>query len=173
MFFDTRRFAFAAILEQNWRQIYDEYLGITAHLIDWCERELYGEGWKVFGLFNFPHGAPIPENIRRCPHTASLVQQHIPTHGAAGYSILRPRTRIQPHQGYQGDFLRCHLGLKVPPGDCALRVQDEVRHWEAGKAIIFDDRPIHEAWNLTDAERVVLLLDFVPPKPGEPASAIP
>jgi len=173
VFFETRHFSFAAVLEQNWRRIYEEYLGITSHLIDWHERELYGEGWKVFGLFNFPHGEPILENIRKCQLTASLVQQHIPRHGAVGFSILRPRTRIQPHQGYPGNFLRCHLGLKVPSGDCALRVNDEIRGWEAGKAIIFDDRMTHDAWNMTDAERVVLLLDFVPSEPDGSGSAVP
>ncbi|MBI2322819.1 MAG: aspartyl/asparaginyl beta-hydroxylase domain-containing protein, partial [Chloroflexi bacterium] len=137
-----------------------EYLGITAELVDWHERKLYDQGWKVFGLFDFPGGAPLPENTRKCPVTASLVERHIPRHGAAGFSVLRPRTRIRPHQGYQGDFLRCHLGLRIPAGDCGLRVGDETRSWETGKAVIFDDRLDHEAWNLTDEERVVLLIDF-------------
>lgn len=29
-------------------------------------------------------------------------------------------------------------------------------------AAVFDDRVTHESWNLTDEERVVLLIDFVP-----------
>ena len=76
--------------------------------------------------------------------------------------MLQPMTRILPHQGYRGEFLRCHLGLEVPPGDCALKVEEETRRWEVGKVLVFDDRVTHEAWNLTDGERVVLLFDFVP-----------
>jgi beta-hydroxylase len=69
---------------------------------------------------------------------------------------------VVPHRGYQGEFLRCHLGLEVPAGDCALRVGGEVRRWAEGRSLVFDDRLEHDAWNLTPHERVVLLIDFVP-----------
>lgn len=162
MFFNIGKFPFAAALERNWRQIYDEYLGVRRELTDWYEKELYGEGWKVFGLFDFPHGEPLETNVRRCPFTASLVERRIRNHGAAGFSILRPSTRVRSHQGYPGNFLRCHLGLKIPAGDCALKVEEDVRSWQEGKVLIFDDRVPHEAWNLTGEERVVLLIDFIP-----------
>lgn len=164
VFYDPCPFDFAAMLQQHWRAIHDEYLRIAGNLMDWPEKKLYTEGWKVFGLFDFPHGRPVADNTRRCPFTASLIQEHVPDHGAAGFSVLRPETRIQPHQGYPGSFLRCHLGLQVPQGDCALRVAGEVRKWQTGTVLIFDDRVLHEAWNLTDQERVVLLIDFVPGK---------
>ncbi|MBI2467934.1 MAG: aspartyl/asparaginyl beta-hydroxylase domain-containing protein [Candidatus Rokubacteria bacterium] len=162
MFHAPSRFPFAAVLEQHWRGIYDEYLGITGQLVDWVEKELYDEGWKVFALFDFPHGRPVPANVAKCPQTASLVERHVARHGAAGFSLLTPKTRIRAHEGYQGEFLRCHLGLKIPAGDCGLRVRGDVRRWEPGKVLIFDDRVTHESWNLTDEERVVLLIDFVP-----------
>lgn len=153
---------FASVLERNWRSIRDDYHAVRHELIDWVERELYDEGWKVFGLFDFPHGRPIEANVAKCPTTAALIAEHIPRHGAAGFSVLAPRTRIRSHVGYQGQFLRCHLGLEVPPGDCALRVGEETRRWEAGRVLVFDDRVDHEAWNLTDEARAVLLVDFVP-----------
>lgn len=162
MFYDPNCFAFTESLERHWRAIYEEYLLISGDLMDWYERELYGKGWKVFGLFDFPRGQAMEANTKRCPFTAALATNHIRNHGAVGFSVLEPRTQIKPHQGYQGDFLRCHLGLKVPDGDCALRVAGETVRWEAGKVLVFDDRVTHEAWNLTDEERVVLLVDFVP-----------
>jgi beta-hydroxylase len=162
MFHDPGPFAFVGVLEQNWRTILAEFHAIRGDLIDWHEKDLYGEGWKVFGLYDFPHGSPIGPNISRCPHTAALVRDHVPRHGAAGFSVLAPGVHVRPHQGYPGEFLRCHLGLQVPAGDCALCVGGEVRRWEAGKALVFDDRVTHEAWNLTDRQRVVLLVDFVP-----------
>jgi beta-hydroxylase len=162
MFYDPALFAFTAVLRQHWRRIADDYQTIRESLVDWYEKKLYGEGWKVFGLFDFPHGQPIEPNIRRCSFTAGLVQEHIPTHGAAGFSVLRPQTVIQAHQGYPGDFLRCHLGLRIPAGDCALKVNGETRPWEAGGVLVFDDRLPHEAWNRTDGERVIFLVDFVP-----------
>jgi len=162
MFHEPGQFAFAIAFEQNWRAIHEEYLGIRNEMTDWYERKLYKEGWKVFGLFDFPTGKPIEPNVRRCPFTTSLVQRQVRAHGAVGFSLLEPMTRIEPHQGYPGEFLRCHLALEVPPGDCALRVEGETHGWEVGKVLVFDDRVTHEAWNLTDRERVVLLFDFVP-----------
>lgn len=161
-FHDAERFAFVAPLRRHWREIRAEYEAVADELIDWFERELYGEGWKVYGLFDFPHGKPIPANVARCPVTAGLVATHVPGRGAAGFSVLRPGTRIEPHRGYPGRFLRCHLGLQVPEGDCALRVQGETRRWREGEILVLDDRLEHEAWNRTGADRVVLLLDFVP-----------
>ena len=162
MFHDPAQFAFAAPLQRHWRDIYREYLGVQAHLIDWFERELYGEGWKVYGLFDFPGGRRIADHAARCPLTSALIEEHVPHHGAAGFSVLRAGTRIQPHNGYPGPFLRAHLGLRIPAGDCALRVEGETRQWREGGMLVLDDRRPHEAWNLTPQERVVLLFDFVP-----------
>ena len=161
-FYDLDRFPFAIVLERHWRRIHQEYLSVQTELVDWVERDLYGEGWQVYGLYDFPHGDVIAANTARCPFTADLLARHIPRHGAAGFSRLRPGTRILPHQGYQGSFLRCHLGLDIPPGDCTLEVDGETRQWANGGALIFDDRLQHAAWNLTEHARVVLLVDFIP-----------
>jgi beta-hydroxylase len=168
VFHETARFAFARILEAHWRQVYAEYRGIRSELTAWHERDLHDGGWQVFGLFDFPHGRAIEANIARCPFTASLAHEHVPRHGAVGFSVLAPGTRISAHRGYQGEFLRCHLGLQIPTGDCGLRMSDQVRRWATGRVLVFDDRAMHEAWNLTGEERVVLLIDFVPD--GHPGS---
>jgi len=42
-------------------------------------------------------------------------------------------------------------------------VRDEVRHWEEGRSLVFDDVFEHEAWNDTDGTRVVLFVDFIRP----------
>ena len=161
-FHDPARFPFVTALESHWREIRGEFEGIRELLIPWHERKLCEQGWQVFALFNFPDGAPIADHVARCPVTARLVQEHLPSHGAAGFSVLAPRTRINPHQGFAGEFLRCHLGLVIPEGDCALQIETVARKWSEGRAMVFDDRYWHEAWNMTDEERVVLLVDFVP-----------
>jgi len=162
MFYDAAKFDFTASLAKNWRDIYQEYLAVADQVIDWFERDLYGEGWKVFGLFDFPHGRPLPGNTSACPLTAGLIERHVPQHGAVGFSVLRPDTRIRLHNGYAGNFLRCHLGLHIPAGDCGLSVGGTKRRWREGEVLILDDRVEHEAWNLTGEDRVILLLDFVP-----------
>lgn len=164
MFHDARRFRFTRALERHWAAIEREYACVRDALIPWVERKLHDGGWRVFGIFDFPHGRPLADGVGRCPQTAALVEAHVPSHGAVGFSVMRPGTHIRPHEGYAGRFLRCHLGLSVPPGDCALRVAGATRNWETGRALVFDDRVEHEAWNHTQADRVVLLIDFIPPE---------
>jgi beta-hydroxylase len=79
----------------------------------------------------------------------------------AGFLVLNPGTIIKPHCGVSSDVLRCHLGIKVPEGDCCLRVDGEILKWHNGKVIIFDDTRQHEAWNMTSESRVILLLDLI------------
>jgi aspartyl/asparaginyl beta-hydroxylase (cupin superfamily) len=56
--------------------------------------------------------------------------------------------------------LRCHLGIKVPHGDCGLKVGGETRHWQEGQCLVFDDSLQHEAWNHIAQPRIVLIVDL-------------
>ncbi|WP_170298993.1 aspartyl/asparaginyl beta-hydroxylase domain-containing protein [Massilia eburnea] len=160
-FHDPARFPFVAELERHWQEIYAEFLAVQDALGDYVEAQLYDHGWQVFGLWNLPHREPLTEGVLRCPRTAALVEHLLPGHGAVAFSVLQPGARIKPHQGKAGPYLRCHLALEVPPGDCAIRVAAETRGWQEGRALVLDDRLEHEAWNLAAARRVVLLLDFI------------
>jgi aspartyl/asparaginyl beta-hydroxylase (cupin superfamily) len=62
--------------------------------------------------------------------------------------------------------LICHLPLIIPP-KCGFRVGNDVREWEEGKLIIFDDSIEHEAWNESDQDRVVLIFDIWRPEISE------
>ena len=79
------------------------------------------------------------------------------------FSLLRPRARIAPHTGVQNTRLVCHLPLIVPPG-CGFRVGNEIRQWEEGKLLIFDDTIEHEAWNDSGEDRMVLIFDIWRPE---------
>lgn len=161
-FFPSADFAFTTVLEQHWREIHREFVGVQERMVDYVERDLYGKGWKVFIMANFPHREVISGNDVRCPVTMSLIKQHVPRSGVVCFSLLEPQTRIEPHEGYKGQYLRCHLGLQIPDGDCKLSVGGISKPWEEGKTLVFDDRHRHGAWNLTDQPRVVLLFDFIP-----------
>ena len=119
-------------------------------------------GWKTFFLVGF--GKPSPRNIALCPKTWAALQ-HIPGLKTAMFSIFAPHKHLKPHRGPYNGVLRLHLGLIVPsPKErVAIRVQDEVCHWQEGKVLIFDDAYEHEAWNHTEHTRVVLFVDFVKP----------
>jgi aspartyl/asparaginyl beta-hydroxylase (cupin superfamily) len=119
-------------------------------------------GWKTFFLAGF--GVPVDRNIALCPRTWEAVKK-IPGLKTAMFSIFEPGKHLPPHRGPYNGVLRLHLGLIVPePADkIAIRVEDQVCHWQEGKVLIFDDAYEHEAWNHSDKVRVVLFVDFVKP----------
>ncbi|MBD2561902.1 MULTISPECIES: aspartyl/asparaginyl beta-hydroxylase domain-containing protein [Nostoc] len=161
MFFESNQFAFIADLEANWLLIRKELEQLQPkNFIDWPEKNIYNQGWEVFGLYAFSNR--IGENCRLCPETTKLVEM-IPGMTTAGFSSLAPGTYIGPHFGATKAVLRCHLGLVVPD-ECAIRVDSETRSWQEGKCLIFDDTFEHEAWNKSDKTRIVLLIDFNRPE---------
>jgi ornithine lipid ester-linked acyl 2-hydroxylase len=120
------------------------------------------ERWKTFMLAGF--GVRSERNIAACPETWRIVQT-IPGLTTAMFSIFEPGKHLPPHRGPYNGVLRLHLGLIVPePADrLGLRIGREVRRWREGEALVFDDAYEHEAWNHTQATRVVLFVDFVKP----------
>jgi len=119
-------------------------------------------GWKTFFLAGF--GKPSPRNIALCPATWAAVQK-IPGLKTAMFSIFEPGKHLPAHRGPYNGVLRLHLGMIVPePRDkIAIRVDQQICHWQEGKVLIFDDAYEHEAWNHSDKTRVVLFVDFVKP----------
>lgn len=162
-FYETQDFPFLVELEENWELIHQELSALRgAHFIDWSERYLYKDGWTTFGLYAY--GIAIGKNCALCPETTKLIEK-IPNLMTAGFSSLAPGTHISPHTGYPEGVLRGHLGLVIPNDDpeiLALRCGDEIRTWQPGKWLVFDDTLEHEAWNHSDRTRVVMLLDFHP-----------
>lgn len=161
-FYNTDDFPFVKEFESNWQAIHQEYLTVQSMMVDWPEHHLHNKNWDVFGLYDFPNGNAIEDSCKMCPITSSIIKKHITKNGAGGFSRLRANSSINPHRGYYGDFLRLHLGLDVPAGDCAIKVGDTTRQWANGRVMIFDDRLTHEAWNKTNYDRAVLIVDFVP-----------
>ncbi len=122
--------------------------------------------WGAFYFWR--NGEQVVENATRCPATmAALARAPMPTidqrSPIALWSLLKPGTHIQPHHGLLNTRLICHIPLIVP-GDCALRVGNEVREWREGEALIFDDSFEHEAWNRSGSTRVILLFEIWRPE---------
>ncbi len=123
--------------------------------------------WKTF--FFYGYGFAAKGNIERCPETARLLRT-IPGMTLGMFSILSPHKQIPPHGGPYKGVLRYHLGLRIPEPahDCGIKVRGETRHWKEGGSLVLDDVFEHEAWNNTDAIRVVLFVDFRRPLKGFP-----
>jgi len=170
-FFDSKIFPWAAELESNWtiiREELDEILkwrDALPNFQDISEVQRYvtqDDLWKTYFLFGY--GFKAEKNCERCPRTTALVEK-IPGMKTAFFSILAPHKGIPPHYGPFKGIIRYHLGLIVPQpaSACRIRVGDDVRHWEEGKSLVFDDTFEHQVWNDTDGVRVVLFLDVLRP----------
>lgn len=123
-----------------------------------------GPDWK--SLIFHAYGRAVPANCLRCPRTAQLLQR-IPGMKSAMFSILAPHKRLPEHRGPYKGVLRYHLGLLIPepPEASGIRVAGETRHWAEGRSLIFDDSHVHDAWNGSNAHRVVLFVDLLRPLP--------
>lgn len=118
--------------------------------------------WSAYFLWK--HGERIDAHCTACPLTA-LAVEHAPLPRirarapAVFFSRLDPGVHIPPHNGATNARLTVHLPLIVPDG-CAFRVGDETRQWKEGELLIFDDTILHEAWNGSDRQRVVMIFDI-------------
>ena len=122
--------------------------------------------WTAFYLWQ--NGELNEANAARCPRTMAVLA-NVPLAKIPGrtpsvlFSQLQPGAHIPPHNGLINTRLIVHLPLIVP-GKCRLRVGNEVREWQEGKAWVFDDSIDHEAWNDSDRTRVILLFDIARPE---------
>jgi aspartate beta-hydroxylase len=159
---DPREFPIVGYLESNSAAIRDEILALTADRFH-RESERIGRtgDWDV--AFFYERGRRRDEACAACPVTTQAIEAHPTVRTASGLiyvSRMRAKTHISPHRGPTNLRVRCHLGIKVPEGDCAIRVGGETRRWREGRCLVFDDSLVHEAWNHTDEDRIVLIVDL-------------
>lgn len=120
--------------------------------------------WSAYFLWN--QGTLNAGHAARCPVTARVlegegvprprIESRAPT---AFFSILEGDTRLPAHTGVTNTRLTVHLPLIVPEG-CGFRVGGTTREWVPGQAWVFDDTIEHEAWNLSDTPRAILIFDI-------------
>ncbi|MEO8101842.1 MAG: aspartyl/asparaginyl beta-hydroxylase domain-containing protein [Betaproteobacteria bacterium] len=179
-FYDRNDFPWLDKVEAATGEIRDELLAIMQRPADfqpyvqddpgrpWRDQQglLNNPDWSAFYLWK--DGEVIAENAARCPRTLMALAD-VPLTRVKNrspsilFSLLRPGARIPPHTGMLNTRLICHLPLIVP-GNCGFRVGNEIREWVEGKAWLFDDTMEHEAWNLSDQTRVILLFEIWRPE---------
>lgn len=117
--------------------------------------------WGAFHLWK--EGERFDEACARAPRTAALVES-LPICLIKGrapnvfFSILKAGSHIPAHTGVTNVRSVVHLPLIVPEG-CEFRVGGETRSWVEGRAFVFDDTIEHEAWNRSERDRAILIID--------------
>ncbi|MBN8696182.1 MAG: aspartyl/asparaginyl beta-hydroxylase domain-containing protein [Bacteroidetes bacterium] len=154
-------------LEKNYLTVLkelDTYIqqnGIKSHFnITMVEKP---ESWKVRSLLVW--GVKMYQFQKHFPETMKLMN-NIPGVVNICFNALEPQSKIVPHFGDTNAVIRCHLGLQIPSSlpACGLKVKNIEKSWEPGKVIGFIDAYTHEAWNLTDQRRTILLFDILKPE---------
>ena len=164
----------AAYLEANYIPIRDELKHLWAEGNDTMDK--YGDytayddvqfppgGWKKLVLKTW--GLDNKYMWRKLPVTASLLTK-FPDITNCFITKLARHTNLRLHHGETNATYRIHLGLKVPEvpiSDCGFEVKGEEIKWQNGKAWGFIDAHSHRAWNNSDEDRYVLLIDVIRPE---------
>ena len=178
-FHDGAGFAPAAALEAAWTTIRDEALalGESAELDytiaskpvrslrrpwTYFKRSAPPRAWTVYPFWHM--GVDTESLTRRCPRTMAIIGA-LPglcveyPWGDAVFSVQGPHSRLRRHCSVDNLRLRCHLGLRIPPGT-GIEVGSETRTWAEGKCLFFEDAFEHEVWNHSGERRFVLIVDF-------------
>lgn len=92
--------------------------------------------------------------------------EKIPGFVSAALSKLKAGSEIKSHKGDTSGIIRCHFPIVVPGQipQCGFQVRNETRSWEEGKMLLFCDAYDHKAFNLTDEDRLVLIIDIIRPE---------
>jgi aspartyl/asparaginyl beta-hydroxylase (cupin superfamily) len=183
-FYQADQFKFLKEIEDNIGTIKDEWNSVNLDKTlyqPWVQQSLLSDPscWELIVLNSRQshlhkinnvenNNPPLDINDHILPNTFELLSRVLGTRLCdVVISKLRAGTKILPHRGIFSNALRAHIGLQLPAGDCKIIVNNEIQTWIDGKILIIDDRLVHEVWNNTDQDRIVLIFDFIPdPMPG-------
>ena len=93
------------------------------------------------------------------------------------FSKLKGGVVLDIHKGpeFSNTSLRTHLGLIVPD-NCGIWVEGKIENIEENKFITFDDTKYHTAFNHSNEDRIVIILDLPRPthiKKGNSTKKLP
>ncbi len=157
------------VLEDHWQEIREEALKLSEmqrikaaeNHDDLGFNSFFKYGWKRFYLKWYD--AQHPSALELCPKTVALLQS-IPTVKAAMFAELPPGGKLNRHRDPYAGSVRFHMGLVTPNDDaCYIEVDGQRHSWRDGQAVVFDETYIHEAYNNTEHNRIILFCDVERP----------
>jgi beta-hydroxylase len=120
------------------------------------------EGWKTLPLYGFNKWTEISNFFPKLKKMTENIKEIT----LISFSKLDAGTILDPHRGWgetANHVLRNHLGIVVP-NNCGLWVEGEIKYHIEKEWITFDDSKVHMAFNKSNDERIVLIIDTVRPK---------
>lgn len=126
------------------------------------------DAWKVAGLKYVLPMRDLEINLwqnsetkNRFPCAVALMEKYQQHCGCCGYSSLDAKSSIKPHcdiENLDRKYVRIHLPLLVPPGDCFIQIGDVKMSWT--EIFAFDNQTRHEAQNNTSSRRLIFIMDL-------------
>lgn len=163
-YIDAKQFNWANDLQLNVDSIKEElnsYLQ-THQLQGYFNSSMVSKknSWRTIALKTW--NIQLFKNQKQFPVTTALLNKY-PQIISASFNLLESNSKILSHCGDTNAIYRCHLGIKIPEGlpNCGFKVKDELRAWENNQWLIFIDAYTHEAWNNSNNDRYILLLDVL------------
>lgn len=106
-------------------------------------------------------GKWIDETARQFPKTVEVTKD-VKGVMSIGFTGLDPHSHLDHHVGPNRGALRYQLPVIVPGeyGDCRIRIGEDMVRWREGESVVFDLSVDHEAWNDSEAFRVLLMLEI-------------
>jgi len=167
-FYLKQNFHWIEFVEFNWLKIRSEletHLLSNPRLNSGNKSQLVNNhgSWKTMPLMTW--GVEFHRNIINFPNTISVLKQ-VPGLVSVSFNLLEKNSEINSHFGETNACVRVHLGLFIPDdaSKIGFKVNDISKSWEKGKVMVFCDAYEHNAWNHTDQDRYIILLDIIRPE---------
>lgn len=167
-FWDASQFSWTALLEENHaviREELDQYLLKEYNLTPYYNIHYVNKigAWKTISMLFW--NVSFRDIQSKFPHTISIIKK-IPGCVTASFSMLDAHGVIKAHHGDTNAIIKAHLGLYIPEGlpNVGFRVREEKQAWQESKVFVFTDAYNHEAWNQSEQQRWILLIDVVQEK---------
>ena len=105
------------------------------------------------------------KNRQHFPVATALLLRY-PEITTLSFNFLAAGAKIAPHCGDTNAIFRCHFGLQIPAQapTCALKVKGIEKSWTKGEWLIFMDAYVHEAYNSSENDRIIILMDVLRPE---------
>jgi aspartyl/asparaginyl beta-hydroxylase (cupin superfamily) len=164
-FYDSKVDKAGEILSNNVDLIRDELLEYLSKGITEKKAFFRFNNQKWFTIELYIYTLKFRKAIKQFPTTTRIVNS-IPGVVTINFSLLRPGAKLTPHCGETNTTYRYHLALIIPQESqkCGLSVNNVVRSWEKDKCLVFCDAHYRYAWNNSNEDRWVLIVDVLKPE---------
>ncbi|QLE49531.1 aspartyl/asparaginyl beta-hydroxylase domain-containing protein [Nostoc sp. C057] len=159
-------------LKKGFNDIHDEWLThlssrnkvVSIYNASEIYSHLKDEDWQGYqlrykGKFTKTGVAIFPKTVK----ILSELEPFLYGKGLVEFIVMKPGVVIPPHTDDINISLTCHLGITIPE-NCGLRVASKTQNLTKGSILFFDNSFEHEAWNKSQEERVILLLELYHPE---------